>query len=135
MRKKEFILSKKEIEDLEKIYKKSKSYEARNKARALILRNEGYFAKDIANIFKVEIRTVFNWTSEYKKYGKSSLFRKKGQGRKSILNESDKKIIEKVAKDKSSAKEILIELIENYRYKDLKIDTLKNFLKKNRIFL
>lgn len=67
----------------------------RNRAHALILSSNGKSKDELAEIFEVSQRTIYNWFNGFKLTGIESLAIQKGRGRKPILNaDRDKKIIE-----------------------------------------
>jgi transposase len=78
-------LSKKDKEELEEIKKSYPTYTERNRAAGILLSNRGYSPIEIANIFEISRRMVYNWLDEFRDEGVKSVFRKEGQGRKSIL--------------------------------------------------
>ena len=75
--------------------KNSQCKKERIHAHALILLNSEKSIKEVAEIFDVTQRSVYKWIKAFKNEGLSSISRKDGAGRKSILNEdSDKRIIQ-----------------------------------------
>jgi transposase len=61
----------------------------------LLLLNNGRDIKEVAEIFDVTERSVYKWIKAFKNEGISSISRKRGAGRKAILNkDSDRKTIE-----------------------------------------
>ena len=74
--------------ELKQLKDYGKSKKERNRAHALLLNNKGYKKKAIAEIIGITQRSLFNWFDEYERYGISSLSTKKGQGRKTIIDQN-----------------------------------------------
>ncbi len=119
------------LKELDKLRKNGLSKQARTRSHAILLLNNNKSKNEIAEIFDVTNRTVYNWIKEWKKRGLRSIYRKKGDGRKPLLTvELHKGIIKKH--------------IDNYPHqpkkayaltlKEIKIEvsyeTFKRFLKK-----
>ena len=66
------------LEKLLEISKNGKSKQERVRAHALILSNDGRKSQEIANIFDVTQRTVFQWFKDYKEIGLDSLTQQVG---------------------------------------------------------
>ena len=119
------------LEELLLISKNGKTKQERVRAHALILSNDGRKSQEIANIFDVTQRTVFQWFKDYKELGIDSLTQKVGRGRKTKLSvEKDleivKKHIEAHPHQPKKAYALTLEEIDiNISY-----NTFKRFLKK-----
>ena len=84
------------LEKLSKISKNGKSKQERIRAHALILSNDGKKSQELATIFDVSQRTIFQWFKDFKEIGLDSLVQQSGRGRKSKLSkEKDLSIIQK----------------------------------------
>ena len=81
-------LSESEKVELEDIKKNYVTYTERNKASGILLSYRGYSPIEIADIFEVSRRMVYNWLDEFRDEGVKSVLRKEGQGRKPILKKS-----------------------------------------------
>lgn len=81
------------IEKLQYIKNNGSSRSERNRAHALLLLNKGKNKSELAEIFEVSGRTIYNWINDFKVDGIKSLAIQKGRGRKSLLNESSDKIV------------------------------------------
>jgi len=125
------------IEDIEKLQKllelskNGKSKQERIRAHAIILSNDGRKSHEIATIFDVTQRTIFQWFKDFKELGLDSLIIQSGRGRKNKLSkEKDLEIIQKHIEDyphqPKKAYALTLEEI------DIKIcyNTYKKFLKK-----
>jgi transposase len=84
------------LEKLVKISKNGKSKQERIRAHALVLSNNGKNSQEIATIFDVTQRTVFQWFRDFKENGLNSLAQQSGRGRKTKLSvEKDLEIVKK----------------------------------------
>ena len=84
------------LEKLSKISKNGKSKQERIRAHALILSNDGKKSQELATIFDVSQRTIFQWFKDFKEIGLDSLVQQSGRGRKSKLSkEKDLSIVQK----------------------------------------
>ena len=114
--------------------KNSQCKKERIHSHALLLLNNGREVKEVAAIFDVTERSIYNWVKKFKQEGISSVSRKSGAGRKSILNQdSDKIIIEEQItlyphQPKKAYAMTMEKLSINMSYK-----TFKRFLKKHSI--
>lgn len=122
------------LEKLSAISKNGKSKQERVRAHALILSNDGRKSHEIAAIFEVTQRTVFQWFKDFKEMGLDSLIQQVGRGRKPKLSvekdlETVKKHIEDHPHQPKKAYALTLEDI------DIKIsyNTFKRFLKKHSI--
>ena len=122
------------LENLLEISKNGHSKQERVRAHALILSNDGMKSQEIANIFNVTQRTVFQWFKDYKEMGIDSLAQQVGRGRKTKLSVEKnlatvKKHIEAHPHQPKRAYALTLEEI------DIKIsyNTFKRFLKKHSI--
>jgi len=122
------------LNKLKELKNKSKCKKERVHSHALLLLNSGNSIKEVATIFDVTERAVYNWITKFKTEGLSSVSRKNGAGRKAILNDdSHKKIIEKNIEayphqPKKAYALTLDELSIKVSYK-----TFKRYLKKHSI--
>ncbi len=113
------------------ISKNGKSKQERIRAHALILSNDGKKSQELATIFDVSQRTIFQWFKDFKEQGMDSLAQQSGRGRKNKLpKEKYLKIVQKHIEDNPhqprKAYALTLEEI------DTKVcyNTYKSFLKK-----
>jgi len=113
--------------------KNSNCKKERIHSHALILLHNGKNIKEVAEIFDVTERSVYNWIAKFKLEGIESLSRKAGAGRKSILKDTDTNIIqEEITKYPHQPKKAYamslerLEVVMSYK-------TFKRFLKKYSI--
>jgi len=122
------------LEKLKEISKNGHSKQERVRAHALILSNDGLKSQEIADIFKVTQRTVFQWFKDFKEMGLNSLIQQVGRGRKTKLSvEKDleivKKHIEAHPHQPKRAYALTLEEIDI----QISYNTFKRFLKKHLI--
>ena len=102
-------LNNKTVKELEKIVKNGSSLQLRQRAKSILLSNEGITVKEICKIFNKSTRTVYRWFDRFKEEQIENLSDEIGRGRKPALNEND---IDKVKKliETNSIKETCIAL-------------------------
>ena len=112
--------------------KNGTSKQERIRAHALVLSNEGKKSQELATIFDVTQRTVFQWFKDFKELGLDSLAQQSGRGRKTKLSADKdlaivKKHIEAHPHQPKKAYALTLEEI------DIKVsyNTFKRFLKKH----
>ena len=122
------------LKKLVEISKNGKSKQERIRAHALVLSNEGRKSQEIATIFDVTQRSVFQWFKDFKENGLNSLVQQKGRGRKTKLSvEKDLEIVKKyIQLHPHQPKKAFALTLEDI---DIKIsyNTFKRFLKKHSI--
>jgi transposase len=121
------------IKELKQIVKNGDSLQLRQRAKSILLSNEGTTVKELCKIFNKSTRTIYRWFDRFEEEQIENLSDKSGRGRKPALNEND---IDKVKKliDSNSIKETCIILNkEPKRVKKVSLQILKRFLKKNTI--
>ena len=122
-------------EILEKLkeLKSSDCKKERVHSHALILLNNGKDIKEVADVFEVTERSIYNWMKKFKNEGIESISRKSGAGRKPILDESAKAIIkEEISKYPHQPKKAYSMSVERLSLK-MSYKTFKRFLKKHSI--
>ena len=120
------------LQKLSEISKNGKSKQERIRAHALILSNDGRKSQEIATIFDVTQRTVFQWFRDFKEQGLDSLSQQSGRGRKTKLSvkkdlEIVKKHIEAHPHQPKKAYALTLEEIDT----KISYNTFKRFLKKH----
>ena len=106
----------------------------RHRAHALLLLNSGKSKNELAEIFEVSQRTIYNWINDFKADGIKSLAIQKGRGRKALLNEDSDKIIisEFIKMYAHQPKKAYALSVEKLSIK-MSYKTFKRFLKKHSI--
>ena len=74
------------LQILLEISKNGKSKQERIRAHAIVLSNEGKKSQELATIFDVTQRTMFQWFKDFKELGLDSLAQQSGRGRKTKLS-------------------------------------------------
>jgi len=126
-------LNNKTTKELEQIVKNSTSLQIRQRAKAILLSNDGITVKEICKIFNKSTRTIYRWFDRFKEEQIENLSDESGRGRKPALNNND---IDKVTKliATNSVKETCIVLNkEPKRVKKVSPQILKRYLKKYTI--
>lgn len=74
------------LKELKTLKKRGTSQQQRIRSHAILLSSDGKEIDEIAEIFDVTKRTVYHWFEAWQERGIDSVFRKKGDGRKPLLN-------------------------------------------------
>jgi len=128
------ISDEKIIHRLLEISKNGNSKQERIRAHALVLSNDGKKSQEIATIFDVTQRTVFQWFKDFKEMGLDSLAQQRGRGRKTKLSvEKDLEIVKKnIEAHPHQPKKAYALTLEEIDTK-VSYNTFKRFLKKHSI--
>jgi len=126
------IEDKKILQILIETSKNGKTKQERIRAHGLILSHEGKKSHEIADIFGVTQRTIFQWFKDFKELGIDSLVQQKGRGRKCKLTEdTDLEIIKKhIEENPHQPKKAYALTLEEIDTK-VSYNTFKRFLKKH----
>lgn len=115
---------------LERISKESKSSQARERARCIVLSFEGFSIEQLVVIFAVGRKTIYNWFTRWEDQGLLGLYNRKGRGRKSKFNkEQEEQIKEWVKTEPKNLKKVVEKVNRDWGVKTSK-DTIKRILKK-----
>jgi transposase len=118
---------------LERIYAKSKKHETREKAQCILLSYRGFTINKLFLIFNVHLNTIYNWFNEWENKGILSLYTEKGQGRKSLLDDTKSQEIKKlIIENPKQVKKVISKIKDEYEI-TLSERTLKRYLKKTKI--
>ena len=102
----------------------------RIRSHAILLSHQGKTSKELAEIFSVSQRTIFQWFEDFNERGCESLCMQSGRGRKRLLDEEkDKERIELYPHQPKKAYAITLEHLPI----KISYDTFKRFLKKHCI--
>jgi transposase len=124
-------ISEEEKESLEEIKNRGIKMQERRRAHAVLLNFSGKDKKEIATIFTVSERVVYNWIHEWNNLGIASLEHKKGSGRKALLNpESHQDIILKILQENPHQPKKAYALTLKEIGIKVSYDTYKRFLKR-----
>ncbi len=92
-----------EVETLKEGYKNHPSHSVRRRFHAMLLNTEGKKVKELASIFQVRTRTIYEWMNRWDNNGCMGLLTKLGQGRPCILSITDKALVELVKKNERTS--------------------------------
>ena len=123
-----------EKSSLEEGYKYGKSPVTRRTCQAILLSNKGQTVQELATLYEVKTRTVYEWFNNWEKAGIEGLIMKPGRGRKPKLKSENTEHVEKIKKlvenKPQRLKDVVQEIATDLGIKISK-KTLKRFLKKN----
>jgi len=137
-RKKRYIkkLTEGEKSSLEESYKHGKSPVTRRKCQAILLSNKGQTVQELAILYEVKTRTIYEWFNSWEKAGIKGLIIKSGRGRKPKLQLKNTEHVEKIKQLVENKPQRLRDVVQEIET-DLGIKigkkTLQRFLKKNLI--
>jgi len=128
------IIDKEILKKLSELKSYGKSKKERVHSHAILLLNAGKDKKEVAEIFGVSERSVYDWIKAWDKDGIGSLSRKVGSGRKPILNEeSNKEIVaQQISNYPHQPKKAYVLTVEKLSIK-MSYKTFKRYLKKHSI--
>ena len=122
-------LSKDTIKLLERINKKSKYYQVRQRSHCILLSYQKYQIAELIKIFKVSRNTIYNWLNNWEEYGLIGLYNRSGQGRKKIFNIAQQAKIKQWAKETPKNLGVVQEKIKQEWNTIVSKDTIKRILK------
>jgi transposase len=122
------------LEELKRFKKQGRSQQQRTRSHAILLSNGGKEINEIAVIFDVTQRTVYHWFEAWEQRGLDSVFRKKGDGRKPLLNaDKHKEIIKKNIEENPHKPKKAYALTLDELHISISYKTFQRFLKKHLI--
>ena len=122
------------LKELRRLKKQGTSQQQRVRSHAILLSNNGKELNEIAEIFDVTERTVYHWFEAWTERGINSVFRKKGDGRKPLLNaDKHKEIIKKNIEDNPHQPKKAYALTLDALDISVSYKTFQRFLKKHSI--
>ena len=74
----------------------SASAVVRSRSQALLLSNRGYTVKELARLYQVRTRTIYEWFSRWQSLGVVGLCITKGRGRKATLQTQHTPLVEEM---------------------------------------
>ena len=114
---------------LELSYKTGEKHPFRQRCKIILLKAEGYTAKEIAGILSTTMSSVNNWLKRYGSEKLAGLHTKEGQGRKPILEEEHYKIVRAAVEQERQRLEQAKKIVEESVGKRMSSSTLTRFLK------
>lgn len=121
-------LSPETIKILERIHKESKYHQVRERALCIKLSYQRYEIKDLIQIFNVSRLTISNWLNSWDDQGLLGLYDKKGRGRKSKLNDEQKKQVKQWTKQNPKNLDLVRKNIKSSWNILVSKDTIKRIL-------
>jgi transposase len=121
------------IKELKQIVKNGASLQLRQRAKSILLSNEGITVKELCKIFNKSTRTIYRWFDRFKEEQIEKLSDESGRGRKPALNENDINKVKKLIESNSVKETCNILNQEHNRVKTVSPQILKRFLKKYTI--
>lgn len=94
-----------EVETLKEGYKNHSSHSVRRRFHAILLNTKGKEVKELASIFQVRTRTIYEWMNRWDSNGCMGLLTRLGQGRPPILSIKNKVLVELVKKNERTCSE------------------------------
>jgi transposase len=92
-------LCRQQVSLLKRIYKSSKKHHVRQRAHCILLSSKGTKASDLALIFHKTLKTIYTWLNLWEAHRFVSLYHRKGRGRKSKLNATQKQQVKQWSKE------------------------------------
>lgn len=115
---------------LTRISQKSKNPQVRERARCIILRNQGFAVPELVSIFAVTQKTIHNWIKRWEMKGIVGLYNEKGRGSKAKLNpEQKKQVKEWVEAEPKDLKKVVMKVEKEWGISVHK-ETIKRIIKK-----
>jgi transposase len=100
---------------LERIYRRSRHHQVRQRARCLLLANQGVKVEELMKIFQVSYKTIYNWFDRWELDSMMGLYNKPGRGCKSKFNtEQKEKIREFVKQEPRQLKQVAQKVKEEW---------------------
>lgn len=126
---KPLVLSEEQRKRLEQGYKQSDNHCFRQRCKMLLLKAEGYTAKEIADVLDTNKVSVYNWLERYATAGIEGLHTKAGQGRKPILEQEHLSIVRAAIEQERQRLSQTRKIVEQNIGKKMSDETLSRFLK------
>lgn len=122
------------IKQLTQLKNHGKTKQERTRSHAILLSNDGKSNSELAIIFTVALRTIFQWFEDFREKGIESLSIQAGRGRKTLLNGEDhKEVIKKLIEDYPHQPKVAYAMTLEQLQIKMSYETFKRFLKKHSI--
>jgi transposase len=122
------------INTLTRLKNHGETKQERIRSHAILLSHQGKTSKELAEIFSVSQRTIFQWFEDFNERGCESLCMQSGRGRKRLLDEEkDKELIKKQIELYPHQPKIAYAITLEQLQIKISYDTFKRFLKKHCI--
>jgi transposase len=121
-------LSKDTVKLLERIYKSSRHYQVRQRAKCCLLSHEGYSINQLVSIFQVTRLTITNWLDDWDEFALVGLYDRKGRGRKPKLTLEQQQQVKDWAKETPKNLDLVQNKIEEKWKTQVSKDTIRRIL-------
>lgn len=122
------------IKQLTQLKNHGETKQERTRSHAILLSNDGKSNSELAIIFTVALRTIFQWFEDFREKGIESLSIQAGRGRKTLLNGEDhKEVIKKLIEDYPHQPKVAYAMTLEQLQIKMSYETFKRFLKKHSI--
>lgn len=108
----------------------SKFPQVRNRAKCILLLEQRFSIPQLMKVFEVSRKTIYNWLTKWEEQGFSGLYNRKGRGRKSKLNEEQKRIVKEWVKQEPKRLKTVIAKVDKEWSIKLNKETIKRIIKK-----
>jgi len=126
------ILPPQEEQTLREAIKNHENSFFRNRCQSILMSHQKIKVQAISKTFNVRTRTIYTWFDDYESQGFIGLMTIKGQGRKSIINESASNQTVKITEwvDKGESLKEIANLFNKEFDQSVSKSMIKNFIKK-----
>ena len=115
---------------LERISLQSKFPQVRNRAKCILLSYQRLSINELMLIFGVSRKTIYNWLTRWEEQQIKGIYNQKGRGRKSKLNQEQKKQVQEwVKSEPKSLKKVKLKINKEWQI-DVSKETIKRIIKK-----
>lgn len=115
---------------LERISRRSKYYQVRNRANCIILSYQGFSIKLLMKLFGVSRKTIYNWLTRWEERRLVGLYNETGRGRKPKFNQEQKEqILDWVKEEPKRLTKTLINIQNKWKI-DVSKETIIRIIKK-----
>lgn len=123
-----------EINTLQDMHRNHPIHRVRVRAHALILSNNGYAIKDIADICDMTRQTVSSLTDRWSEKGIAGLYDAPRSGRHCILSPEDEEFVHELTDQHPRSLNIIIATLEDQRGKKVSRSTVRRVIKKKKVW-
>jgi transposase len=111
----------------------SKCRQVRERAKCIILFEQGFSLVQLTQIFRVSEKTIYNWLMKWERLGLVGLYNQKGRGRKPKLSTEEKEQVRRWVKSEPRNLKKIVALIQQEWGKEVNKETVKRIIKKSRM--
>lgn len=111
----------------------SKCRQVRERAKCIILFEQGFSLVQLRQIFWVSEKTIYNWLMKWERLGLVGLYNQKGRGRKPKLSTEEKEQVRLWVKSEPRNLKKIVALIQQEWGKEVNKETVKRIIKKYRM--